>query len=83
MYGQSRREGLTDKIPLRVGLNKGSFLSLHLFQMIRDVLACGLKYLPRGACYLLTTLYWVAPEDRKLTMNWENFGRQGGGAEDQ
>ena len=50
--------------------------------MIRDVLACGLTYLPRGACYLLTTLYRVAPEDRKLTMNWENGGglwKTGGG----
>ena len=35
--------GLTDKIPVGVGLHQGTSLSPYLFAMILDVLACGIK----------------------------------------
>ena len=35
--------GLTDKIPVSVGLHQGSSLSPYLFTMIMDVLAFGKK----------------------------------------
>ena len=37
--------GLTDKIPVSVGLHQGSSLIPYLFAMIVDVLACGIKEL--------------------------------------
>ena len=35
--------GLTDMIPMGVGLHQGSSLSPYLFAMIMDVLACGIR----------------------------------------
>ena len=35
--------GLTDMIPVAVGLHQGSSLSPYLFAMIMDALACGIK----------------------------------------
>ena len=43
--------GLTDMIPVSVGLHQGSSLSPYLFAMIIDELARGIKDHPRGACY--------------------------------
>ena len=37
--------GLTDKIPVSVGLHQGSSLITYLFPIIMDVLACGIKEL--------------------------------------
>ena len=54
--------GITDMIPVGVGLHQGYSLSPYLFAMIMDVLA-------HGACYMLMTLYCVAPEVRLLKIN--------------
>ena len=44
--------GLTDKIPVGVGLHQGSSLSPYLFAMIMAVLAHGTKRIyPHGACF--------------------------------
>ena len=56
-----------------VGLHQGSPVSHYLFAMIVDVFS-GLRdkgsiLLDRGACYMLVTLYCVAPEERRLNGN--------------
>ena len=48
MYGGARTRvkssvGLTDTIPVGIGLHQGSSLSPYLFVMIMDVLARGIK----------------------------------------
>ena len=39
------------------------------FAMIIDALARGIKIYPRGACYMLMTLYCVPSEERLLKIN--------------
>ena len=56
------RVGITDMIPVGVGLHQGSSLSPYLFAMIMDVLACGIKDL--YPWYMLITLHIVWHQNR-------------------
>ena len=55
--------GLTDMIPVGVGLHQGSSLSPYRFAMIMDVLARGIKAISPWC------MYCVAPEVRLLKRN--------------
>ena len=46
--------GVTDSLPVKVGLLHGSSLNPYLFDLIMDVLAHGIKGQPPGVCYLRT-----------------------------
>ena len=62
--------GLTDKIPVGVGLHQGSSLSPYLFAMIMDVLAHGIKDLsPWCMLYADDIVLCGAPEERLLKRN--------------
>lgn len=54
--------GVTDTIPVRIGLHQGNSLSPYLFGLVMDVLTFGIKGQPPGACFLLMTFYCVGPE---------------------
>ena len=58
--------GLTDNIPVGVGLRQGSSPCRYLFAMIIDVLACGIKDMSPWCMLQADDIVFVAPEERKL-----------------
>ena len=77
--------GLTDTIPLSVGLHQGSFLSPYLFVMIMDVLACGIKDLSLWCMLYADEIVLCGTRrevvEKKLRRVEKSYGRQR--AEDQ
>ena len=64
--------GITDMIPVGVGLHQGSSLSGEPVPFRHDYGCVGpqeKRIYPHGACYMLMPLYCVAPEVRLLKRN--------------